>query len=290
MEQGIEMNDDKILHMNENEVSDREDLYLYENGVQKNKAEIQDAEEFSRYTKQYLAKKVEELAERRVKGKYNFDHLCRIHKAIFGEIYSWAGIPRTIDISGRKDSLQNWPVEFSHYENIEIDIKAILEDMNRKKRKKMSMAERMAHHQLICRDSSKNWEEMSIAERIEDFSRCMALLWKVHPFRAGNTATMIVFCCDFAEAHGFGIDRDYFVRHIEDIQKSLAEAAIRINGIENTVYLRHFMKLGMDRWEEQRKLQENAIPTRTRRAWSAHVKSARTERPIRNGTEEEILK
>ena len=30
---------------------------------------------------------------------YNLDYLCKIHQALFGDIYTWAGLIRTVDIS-----------------------------------------------------------------------------------------------------------------------------------------------------------------------------------------------
>ena len=34
----------------------------------------------------------------------------------------------------------------------------------------------------------------------------MADLWSIHPFREGNTRTIITFCCFYAEKEGFPLD------------------------------------------------------------------------------------
>ena len=38
------------------------------------------------------------------------------------------------------------------------------------------------------------------------FARKMALLWKVHPFRDGNTRTTMSYACRFAKDHGYPMD------------------------------------------------------------------------------------
>ena len=38
----------------------------------------------------------------------------------------------------------------------------------------------------------------------------LARLWKIHPFREGNTRTTVTFCCQFADEMGFPIDRKLF--------------------------------------------------------------------------------
>ena len=55
---------------------------------------------------------------------------------------------------------------------------------------------------------SIEWDKLNLDERVVEFSTCLSDLWKVHPFREGNTRTAVTFCCDFAESKGFGLDRN----------------------------------------------------------------------------------
>ena len=47
----------------------------------------------------YSSVRQAELANKGVTGDFSFKHLCSIHKQLFQDIYSWAGKPRTVDIS-----------------------------------------------------------------------------------------------------------------------------------------------------------------------------------------------
>ena len=43
--------------------------------------------------------------------------------------------------------------------------------------------------------------------RAKEFCDSLSKLWKIHPFREGNTRTTITFCCQFADEKGFPINR-----------------------------------------------------------------------------------
>lgn len=38
------------------------------------------------------------------------------------------------------------------------------------------------------------------AEAAVQFSDSLAKIWRVHPFREGNTRTTVTFCCQYADA------------------------------------------------------------------------------------------
>lgn len=48
-----------------------------------------------------------------------------------------------------------------------------------------------------------NWKEMNLEEITEKFTDCLAKIWRVHPFRDGNTRTTLAFANIFAKQHGF---------------------------------------------------------------------------------------
>jgi cell filamentation protein len=54
---------------------------------------------------------------------------------------------------------------------------------------------------------SIDWVGLSLEQKAEKFSRNMASLWKVHPFRERNTRTIINFYCDLANYRNFNINR-----------------------------------------------------------------------------------
>jgi fido (protein-threonine AMPylation protein) len=51
------------------------------------------------------------------------------------------------------------------------------------------------------------WDDMDIAETAEEFATLTAELWQIYPFRHGSTRAVLAFAAQFAEAHGFRMDR-----------------------------------------------------------------------------------
>ena len=68
------------------------------------------------------------------------------------------------------------------------------------------------------------WEKASIDEVAEIFSKYLAELWKVHPYREGNTRTVITFCSQFIESKGFYIDSDLFKDNAQYMRTALVAA------------------------------------------------------------------
>lgn len=67
--------------------------------VLKNKLNIQDAMELSEAERRITSLNLLEIKENPVTGQFDLKHLQAIHKAIFRDIYSWAGELRTVDIA-----------------------------------------------------------------------------------------------------------------------------------------------------------------------------------------------
>lgn len=64
-----------------------------------NKLGIQDAVVFREAEREITSLNLAEIKEHPVKGKYDFAHLKAIHKKLFGDIYTWAGKIRTVNIA-----------------------------------------------------------------------------------------------------------------------------------------------------------------------------------------------
>jgi cell filamentation protein len=69
------------------------------------------------------------------------------------------------------------------------------------------------------------WELLDTNEKAEQFSKYIAELWKIHPFREGNTRTVITFCCDFAEQKGFQLNRELFKDNSIYVRRALVAAS-----------------------------------------------------------------
>lgn len=64
-----------------------------------NKLELQDAAELHEAERKLTALNISQILEEPIKGVFDFRHLQAIHKAIFGDVYTWAGKIRTVNIA-----------------------------------------------------------------------------------------------------------------------------------------------------------------------------------------------
>lgn len=82
------------------------DPYLYEGTeVLKNKLGIRDKAELEMAEGDYTSFRLRSILDEPVMGEYDFKHFCKYHETIFGDVYDWAGIPRTIDIEKSERAL-----------------------------------------------------------------------------------------------------------------------------------------------------------------------------------------
>lgn len=68
-------------------------------GILRNKLGLTTAEDLADAERELTHAGVLLLSEDPVRGGYDLPHLCEIHRRIFGDIYDWAGHPRTVSIS-----------------------------------------------------------------------------------------------------------------------------------------------------------------------------------------------
>lgn len=81
----------------------------------------------------------------------------------------------------------------------------------------------------------------------------MAELWKVHPFREGNTRTIITFCCHYAEKEGFPIDTDLLKDNSDYVRNALVAASAVFHDLgdkSNPEYLVRIIKDAMERYKK----------------------------------------
>lgn len=75
------------------------DPYLLTNGVLRNRLGITDSELLAMAESDITRAKLVVLAEQPVSGGYDLTHLQAFHRAIFSDIYAWAGQLRTVELS-----------------------------------------------------------------------------------------------------------------------------------------------------------------------------------------------
>ena len=164
----------------------------------KNKLDIRTQDGLNDAEADYVVYRLKELAMNPLPGEYNTEHLLRMHHYIFQDLYEWAGEPRIIAIYKEEDVLGGMSVEYSDPFDIVKDIHNILSDMR-----------------------GKPWKDMDRKRATVEFCDSLARLWKVHPFREGNTRTTITFCCQYADAIGLKINRELFEKNSRYVRMAL---------------------------------------------------------------------
>lgn len=133
---------------------------------------------------------------------FDFSRLLEIHKHIFGDIFPWAGMVRTISIVKGERVLGGDTVRYSQPDDIERDCKAAIKKLN-----------------------DTDWTSLGIHETAAEFSKLVAALWQVHPFREGNTRTVITFATQFAVVHGFRMDKTMLKDSAAYVRDALVKAS-----------------------------------------------------------------
>ena len=175
------------------------DIYLYENSdVLRNKLDISDSAILADAEADYVSMRLRELAMNPLEGEYDEAHYFWMHHYIFQDIYEWAGVARRVNIEKSEDILGGMSVEYSDVGDVVKDIRYCLTKLNEVK-----------------------WNDLSQQTVVERFSDLLALLWKIHAFREGNTRTTITFMCQYADAKIKEINRTLFEENSAYVRTAL---------------------------------------------------------------------
>lgn len=138
--------------------------YCYPNSfVLRNKLNIKNKEELEKAERQITSIKILDLKMNPLKGNLDFDHLLSIHKYIFIDIYPWAGMTRTVNISKG-----NPFCDFKYINDVASELFAQLH----------------REHYLI------GLNQKQVIERLAYY---LGELNAIHPFREGNGRTQRLF-------------------------------------------------------------------------------------------------
>lgn len=199
------------------------DPYLIPNtDVLKNRASVRDKETLSCIEADITSVRLAELiTQYKPVSHFNFEALCHIHQYIFQEIYEWAGSPRVINIEKFETVLGGLSVEYSDCFDIVKDAEQVLSEMH-----------------------SIDWKKENVESAGDKLSDFMAGLWKVHPFREGNTRTIITFFCMFIESKGIYVESDLFKDNAAYMRNALVAASAvfsDLGDLRNKEYLQRIV-------------------------------------------------
>lgn len=214
------------------------DPYLYPHtDVLKNLADIHDAKELEQMEADYCSLRLAELVIDKPTEQFDFATLCDMHYYIFQDIYEWAGKIRVINIEKEEPVLGGISIEYSDCFDIEKDAVSILNDMNK-----------------------NDWTNLKLSSVAEQFSDYMARLWKTHPFREGNTRTVVTFCSQFIESKGFYISSDLFKDNAQYMRSALVAASAIFSDLGDRRKMEYLERIVLDALNEGQEM-KNRVET-----------------------------
>lgn len=166
------------------------DSYVDENGVLINNLGITDNKKLKQAEMDICIPKII-TAGKDFSTRFDAEYLKRLHKHIFGDIYPWAGEFRTVPVYKTEKVIPGLSLEYAPPKKIQQELDDKLEALD-----------------------NIDWDSLSLDEKASRFSRRLALLWRVHPFRDGNTRTMMTFAYLFSRSKGFPLDLSYLMPHL----------------------------------------------------------------------------
>ena len=166
------------------------DPYTYEDGTLKNKLNIRDHQELRKAEADIGFLKLINVDSVKAE-KLNEELLCDIHYHIFENIFDWAGKYRTVPVYKTELVIPGISLRYADVGSIGKELKKQMVELN-----------------MI------NWPLDDINQLAYTFARKIAVMWKIHPFRDGNTRTFLSFAYIFAKANGFPFDMELFTKEL----------------------------------------------------------------------------
>jgi len=179
------------------------DPYLYKNSnVLRNVLDIKNEEGLEAYENTVVNLALLKL----FKENYLIIHtnqIFDIHKRLFSDIYDWAGTSRAINIEKSELVLTGLSIKYE-------DKSKIIQAVN-------------TIHQIYF---EKPWETFSESSFIYEVTRYIALLWKIHPFREGNTRTLATYLYFFLKNYNYTLDEKLLKTHAAYFRNALVMASL----------------------------------------------------------------
>lgn len=179
------------------------DLYLYENSsVLRNLLGITNEKELDLAEAELSRANMMLLYENGF-SDFTSNGICFIHKNLFGDVYDWAGEFRKINITKKERILAGQSVWYSNNTDIESDLDKAWKKINK-----------------------IDWENISKPDFVKNIAKTFPLLWQVHPFREGNTRTIIMLLTFFVEHYGYYFDQELIAESAGYVRNSLVLASL----------------------------------------------------------------
>ncbi len=126
-----------------------------------------------------------------------------IHKVLFEDVYDWAGEFRTINIQKREPLLAGISVWYADSDNIKKEL-----DSAWKAIKKVQ------------------WGSLSREAFAAQITRLFPALWQAHPFREGNTRTIVMLITFFVEHYDYYFDKELLAASAGYVRNAFVMASL----------------------------------------------------------------
>ena len=179
------------------------DIYLYADvPVLKNKFDIKDEKTLDLIEAEQSRANMMLLYEQGMED-FSAEGLCSIHRFLFGDVYEWAGQYRRINIEKREELLAGRSVWYSNDDDITKDLDDAFREIQ-----------------------EISWDDLTREVFVQKLVRCFSRVWQIHPFREGNTRTVVMMLTLFVEAHGYYMDQDLLAASAGYVRNSFVMASL----------------------------------------------------------------
>jgi cell filamentation protein len=177
------------------------DPYLYDDAdVLRNLGNIRDAGELRRAEADVTRHTMAMVYASRF-SKFNAETLCAIHRIIFDNLFEWAGEFRTIPLIKHEEILGGDTVHYTYPRQIKRELDEAAKEIVKLK---------------------KSEPKQDLLFRLV---RIAAKIWQTHPFREGNTRTVISFIVLLAAHLQIELDYSLFEKHAAYVRNALVWAS-----------------------------------------------------------------
>jgi len=180
------------------------DIYVYSNGVLRNKLGIKDENKLKQAESDFVIVRLKQILQ---SDEFDFSvkGYKRLHEEMFQDIYPFAGQIRKVDIYKNERLLSDLPMPF-------VPVKQIPEELKR-----------------CFKTYIKDFNDYTDKEKVEIIRNFMSSVWQVHPFREGNTRSIITYSLKYAKSSNLGLDQKLILDNFAYIRDALVMSAYNKN-------------------------------------------------------------
>ena len=167
------------------------DPYVLESGTLRNLLNIEDYNELKQAEADIGFGKLINVSST-FSTTFDSEYYKNIHKHIFSDIFEWAGEYRTVPIYKEEVVIPGLSLEYTKPDRIGIELDERIDDLNR-----------------------VDWSKFKDRRQLsQEFARKLAMIWRVHPFRDGNTRTTLAFADMYSRIHGFPFNMEFLLDNL----------------------------------------------------------------------------